>query len=183
VGIIRAQAIKGTIYTYTGVALGFLTTGILMPYFFSTAQNGLINLLISYSQLFASFALLGFNSVTMRLFPFFRDYAKQHNGFLSLSLSVITIGFIISMIGFYFISPLIIASNVEKSALFVDYILYIIPLTFFPLVFQNLDAYYTGLYNAVSGIFLKELVQRVFILCAILLFYFQFFQFDGFIFT
>ncbi|MHA1695338.1 MAG: hypothetical protein ACTSUG_08765 [Candidatus Helarchaeota archaeon] len=46
-GIIQKQTIKGTIYTYLGVALGFVNIGLLTPKIFSTDQIGLTNILVA----------------------------------------------------------------------------------------------------------------------------------------
>ncbi len=57
-GKIKDQAIKGSVYSYLGVLLGFAISGLILPRLFSTAENGLINLLIAWSSLFAQFATL-----------------------------------------------------------------------------------------------------------------------------
>ena len=78
-GIIKQQTIKGSIYSYLGVLVGFLTVTILQPYSLAPAQIGLITLLASLSALFAQFFILGFNG-TARYFPYFRSEEKQHHG-------------------------------------------------------------------------------------------------------
>jgi len=70
-GIIIKQSVKGTIYTYIGVVLGFATTGILLPRIYSTDQVGLIKIIVAYATLVAQFGTLGFNGIAIRLFPFF----------------------------------------------------------------------------------------------------------------
>ncbi len=83
-GIIAKQSIKGSVYTYAGAAIGFISTGLLMPKFFAAEQIGLINLLIAITAIFSQFGGLGFVGVLSRLFPYFRDEEKKHNGVLSL---------------------------------------------------------------------------------------------------
>jgi O-antigen/teichoic acid export membrane protein len=77
VGLIQKQSISGTIYSYIGVGLGFITTAILFTHFFNTEQVGLFRILVSYSILFAQFAGLGINSITVKLFPYFRNHEKN----------------------------------------------------------------------------------------------------------
>ncbi len=179
-GIIERQAIKGTIFLYLGAAIGFAIT-IFLSYAFSTEQNGLLKLLISYSLLFAQFGTLGFNNVSARLFPYFRDKTKQHNGFFFILLLVLIVGFILTLILFLILKPLIIKENIDTSPLFVDYIYYILPLLFFTLMLSLLDRYYTMLYNAVIGIFLKEFLVRVFVISFIVLFYIDIITFPIFV--
>lgn len=181
-GIIQKQTLKGTFYAYLGVAVGFLTSGILFPRILSPNEIGLINLLVAFSVIFMQVASLGFNSVIGRLFPYFRDSKKGHNGFLPVALIVSFTGLVITLAAFLLVRPMILVNNQDKSELLIDYINYVIPLIIFTLFFNLLDAYNKAIYDAVLGIFLKEFLQRVFIILSLLLFFFdwisihQFFQ-------
>jgi len=172
-GIIRKQSISGTIYSYIGVFLGFIISGLLMPKILETDEIGLLRVLVSYSVLIAQFASLGVNTVAVKIFPTFRNPDKNHHGFLSLALITTMAGFIVSVIVYLSFRTEIIESSAEKSALFIPYFYYIIPLVFFTILFNVFDTYYRVLYNAVKGIVFKELVQRLLILIAILLYYFE----------
>ena len=119
-GIIESQATKNVIYSYLGAGLGFLTV-IWMPYLMSTDANGLIRILISVSALMAQFANLGFSSVTVRLFPYFRNKEKGHHGFLFYGILISLAGFLICWLVFFLFKQQIIAQNIEKSKLLVDY--------------------------------------------------------------
>jgi len=172
-GIIQKQSISGTIYSYVGVILGFITTGVLLPKLLSTDEVGLLRVLVSYSTLLAQFAVLGFNMVTIKLFPHFRDDEKKHHGFLGLALLVAGIGFLITTLVYLGFHHHIIENAKGKSELFIPYFYYVIPLVFFTLLFGVFDNYYRVLYNAVIGIVYKEIVQRSLVLAAILLYYFK----------
>lgn len=178
-GIIEKQAIKGTAWSYMGVLLGFITTGILLPRILSTEENGLLKLLVVYSALFGQFAGLGFNRVTTMLFTYFRDKEKKHNGFLFLAIVVAVVGFVVSVLLLILLKKYIIGK--EQSALFTEYFYYIIPLIVVVLLFTVFDGYYKVLYNAVIGTVLKEFFQRLVILVAIVLLYFKLVDFHGFI--
>ena len=172
-GIIQKQSISGTIYSYLGVILGFITTGILYPRIFSTEEVGLLRILVSYSLLFAQFAGLGINTITVKLFPYFRNYEKKHNGYLGIAMLVSTIGLIISVCAFILLKPSILDGDKAGADLFARYFYYIVPLIIFTLLFNVFDTYYRVLYNAVKGIIYKEVIQRILILLAIILFYFN----------
>ena len=167
-GIIQKQSISGTIYSYVGVVLGFVTTGLLFPRIFSTEQVGLFRLLVSYAVLFSQFASLGINTATVKLFPYFRDKEKKHHGYLGIALLVILAGLVISIIIYLMLRPYFVTHGQEKSALFVTYFYYVVPLIIFTLLFNVFDTYYRVLYNAVKGIVYKEIVQRVLILVVII---------------
>jgi O-antigen/teichoic acid export membrane protein len=183
VGIIQRQSIKGTIYSYIGVVLGFVTTGLLYPFILSEDEIGVTKLLMSYSALAAQLAGLGFNGVTVRLFPYFRDEKTAHKGFLYLAILVLSLGFIIGLGGLFILEPWILAQGAEKSAIFAQYFRLIYPLIIFQLVFATLDNYYTQLYNSTFAFFLKELFQRSLLIVAISSMYFGWLSFDGFIYA
>ncbi len=168
-GIIREQSIRSTIYTFIGVVLGFITTGLLFPKFLSTDQNGLLRLLVSYSTLFAQFSGLGINHVTVKYFPYFRNKEKEHSGFLRLPLMISLLGYLLFLILFYVFKPFILQSNIDDSPLFVQYIYYILPLTLGMLFFNSLDTYYRVLYQSTRGTFLREFLQRILIFGSIAL--------------
>jgi O-antigen/teichoic acid export membrane protein len=169
-GIIIKQSIKGSIWLYLGVAIGFVTTFYLYTEYLTPEIVGLFGLLLSYSLLFAQFSSLGINGVTARLFPFFRDKNKSHNGYLFIAFAVMIIGFSIFLLLFFLFSGKLIESNLEKSKLFADNVFYLIPLTFFALLFSILDIYNRLLYNAVLGTFLLEFLQRVLIFIVVVIF-------------
>jgi len=176
-GIIRKQSISGTIYSYVGVVLGFVIMGILFPRILSTKEVGLLRVMVSYATLFAQFAGLGFGAVTIKLFPHFRDANRKHHGFLGIALMVALAGFLIAAAVYLLFRPYLVEQSLEKSELFITYFYYVVPLIFFTLLFNVLDNYYRVLYNAVKGIFYKEVIQRVLTLMVILLFYFDIISF------
>jgi len=180
-GVIQKQSISGVIWSYLGVGLGFVTTVLLFTKILSTEEIGLLRLLVSYASIIAIFASLGMNVVTVKLFPYFRDADNRHNGFLGIALIVSMLGFLIASLVYVAFQPLIIENAQEKSALFVPYFYVVIPLTFFIVIFGLLDTYYRVLYNAVKGIVYKEVVQRILIIVAVILYYFGFIDFMLFV--
>lgn len=180
-GIIVKQSVKGTIYVYLGVLLGFITTAILFPHIYTTAEVGLLKIIVAYSTLIAQFGTLGINGATIRLFPFFRTEDKRHHGFLPLALSVGMAGFVLSAILLWLFKPLLVEMSLEKSTLLVEYVNYLIVLVFFQLFFSILDIYYSALMNSVHGTFLREVFQRILIILMIGLYYFNLLSFHQFV--
>ncbi len=175
-GIIIKQSIKGSFWSYLGVGIGFVTTAYLFPNYLSTDVVGLFGLLLAWSTLFAQFSSLGLHGVTARLFPYFRDKEKGHNGFLFIAFMVMITGFVLFLVAFFVFKPWLVESNIEKSKLFTEYVNLLLPLTFFMLLFSFLDVYNKLLYNAVLGIFLSDFLQRVFILSVVLCYVFGWFS-------
>lgn len=180
-GIIVNQSVKGAIYTYIGVVLGFVIQGILFPRIYSTDQIGLTKIIVAYAALVTQFATLGFNGITIRLFPFFKDSKSHHHGYLSLALLTGLAGFLISFVLFLIFKTWFIEYTSENSALLVEYLNYLIVLIFFQIFFTLFDGYYTALLNSIHGTFLREVFQRILIIIGIGLFYFDLINFHQFI--
>jgi len=180
-GIIVNQSVKGTVYIYIGVILGFITTGILLPRIYSTEQVGLLKILVAYSSLIASFGTLGFNGVSIRLFPFFKDERHKHHGYLVDILLIGMIGFLISTTLLLVLKPWISSFSAEKSALFLENFNYLIILIFFQIFFSLLDAYNSALLNILLSIFLREVLQRILIILSIGLYFIDLLNFNQFV--
>ncbi|MGK7394146.1 MAG: MATE family efflux transporter [Candidatus Cyclobacteriaceae bacterium M3_2C_046] len=172
-GIIQRQSIKSSIYTYTGTIVGFIYTALIWPQFLSKGEIGALNLLVSFSIIFAQLSSLGINNVLIRFFPFFRDSRKKKSEFLFFALLVSSLGFLLVIIIYYSIKPVLIANNQQESPLFAHYFFLILPLTFFSLFFNVFDVYARSLYFSTTGSFLKEFFQRILILTVTLFFIFE----------
>ncbi|MBW8325897.1 MAG: polysaccharide biosynthesis C-terminal domain-containing protein [Prolixibacteraceae bacterium] len=180
-GVIKRQTIKGSIYSYMGVALGFLYT-ILSIKLLSSEQIGLTAILVAVSAIYLQFSTLGFTKVIERLFPYFRNKDHNHNGFLFLTLAVGMAGFALSLITFFLLKPYIIESNQVKSPLLVQYIWYLIPLIFFRMFSVMLDTYNKMLFDATTGSILSDFVYRVGTLLLLGAFFLNWINFSQFVF-
>lgn len=180
-GVIKRQTIRGSIYSYMGVALGFLYT-ILSIKLLSSEQIGLTAILVAVSAIYSQFSTLGFTKVIERLFPYFRNKDHNHNGFLFLTLAVGMAGFALSLITFFLLKPYIIESNQVKSPLIVQYIWYLIPLIFFRMFSVMLDTYNKMLFDATTGSILSDFVYRVGTLLLLGAFFLNWINFSQFVF-
>ncbi len=178
-GIIQKQSISGFIYTLIGVALGFITTGLMMPRIFQTEEIGLLRVLISYGSVLSTLSVLGFSIVSVKMFPYFRDPKTKHHGFFGLSLLVGTFGFILASLIYLGFHDFILEKGAEKSPLFAHYFYSVIPLTFFLMLYIIVDTYFRVLYQAVIGIIYREIVQRFLVLIGFCLFYLGFLSFSA----
>jgi O-antigen/teichoic acid export membrane protein len=179
-GVIQKQSIRGTVYTYGGAVLGFIISGILFPNYLSTSQIGVINVVVSYSTIFALLASLGFLSTTTKFFPFFRNKEKRHNGFIFLGSTVSFIGFLLTLCVFLLLKPIITRSGIGDNVLFEQYTDLIIPLAFFILYFNFFDYINKDLFQATRGLFLRDFLMRILIIGSTFLFAYNFVDFDDF---
>ncbi len=160
-GIIEKQTIKGSFFSYLGVAFGFITVGLLWPRLLNPEEIGMINFLIAISAILAHVASLGINSVAVRLFPYFRNDKNRHNGFLSLALMFVSSGTVLVLLYYLIFKERIVENNMGKSALLAEYAWYILPFTIATLVYNLFDSLHKVTYNAVIGVFVKEFLFRI----------------------
>jgi O-antigen/teichoic acid export membrane protein len=66
--IIKKQAFLGTIFSYGGVLVGFVSQFFLIPHNISEAENGLLAVLLSYMYVLVQLSSLGFNAAGSRFF-------------------------------------------------------------------------------------------------------------------
>jgi len=167
-GEIGRQTIKGMVYTYLGVILGFVTTVLVFPHVLSKEQIGLVNLLLSVGLLFSTFGNLGVSTMIIRMFPYFRNDAQKnvHNGFGFILLLATIIGCLFAFGLYAILGDRLIIQN-EGNALFTEYEFLTYPLIFFFLTFSFLDSYNIALGNAVTGAWINEVFKRLLILLAI----------------
>ena len=180
-GIIKRQAYSGTVLSYLGVIIGYITTAVLFPGYLTTAEIGLIGVFLSYAYIFAQLASLGLNRITIVFFPYFRDRNKDHHGFFPLMAMIAVIGLVIALTVLLLLKSTLISNSHDESTLFSRYFNYLFPLIIATLLFQVMDSFNTTLFNAIRGIFLKEFLQRLLVMIAIIFFILKWVEFDRFI--
>ena len=78
-GQIAKQSFRGTVVTYLGVAIGFVTTFFVITRFLSAEEIGLARVLIDAAVLFVGLAQLGTNASIVRFFPYFCADGTKNN--------------------------------------------------------------------------------------------------------
>jgi O-antigen/teichoic acid export membrane protein len=180
-GIVRKEALANSIFSYIGVALGYLNVIILFPAFFSSDEFGLLSLIISVSIIYSYLSAIGLANTIPRFFPFFKTDDKLHNGFMSYILLIGVAGFLLITVLFIVLRPLIISAYIDKSAAFVDYYYFLIPLALFTLLYNVFEAIARAIYKTSFATFLKETLLRLLTTVGILLFMFKVLNFHQFI--
>ncbi len=168
-GIIRKQTIIGSLFSYSGALLGLVNTAILFPRLLSTDEVGLLTWLIAATMMTSQISSLGFGAVISRLFPYFRNKENQHNGFMFILFCVGILGFALSLIAYFALTPFAPGYFDSDSSLNLDYLFYLIPLVFFSIFFNLLDGFNRVMYDAVSGTFFRDIVFRLIVLASLLL--------------
>ncbi|HWZ35179.1 MAG TPA: oligosaccharide flippase family protein, partial [Mucilaginibacter sp.] len=160
-GIVKKQAYKNTFVSYAGMIIGFVNLILLYPRFLTTEQIGLFQLLIGLSVMYSIIASMGVPSIIVRYFPFYRTEDNTHYNFLRFTGIVALLGFAVSTLVFFAVKPIMVISFKKKAALFVEYYYYLVPLAFFTIFFNFLEAFGKVIYQSVYSALLKEVVLRL----------------------
>ena len=170
-GIIIRQSVRSTVYSYIGVALGFVTTIWLYPNILQADQYGLTRVIISLAAVSSQFAKLGIDNTIIRYFPYFAEDSDNRHGFLFIALIVPLLGFLLFTIVLLAGQDFIIGYFEQRSALLIDYYLLLLPMVFFTLFFNVLTNFIKALYNIVVSTFLNEVFVRVLAVISLLLYF------------
>lgn len=183
-GVVQRQGLKGGIWMYAGVLLGFLNGMLLYPRIFGPEVYGFVQWLFPTAAVLATVASLGMRSGVIRYFPFYRDRDQGHSGFLGFCLLVAHLGLLLVLLVLwagedYFIE--LFRTEDNEKYLLGNY--WLLPLlVFFSVAFDILAAYLTALLRPSVALFFKDLVGRVLTTLLIIWFYFGGLTVDQFLF-
>ncbi|MBO7502714.1 MAG: polysaccharide biosynthesis protein [Paludibacteraceae bacterium] len=181
-GIIARQSIKGTIVTYIGVAVGFLTTFFVLTRFLTAEEIGLARVLLDAATLFIGLAQLGTSSSIIRFFPYFRTpQQSEAHGFFFWTTVIPLLGFICFALLYHACHIPLAAWFSEKSPLFVDYYYAVLPIAFFMLYQTVFETCSNVLMRIVVPRAVREVLVRIGLLVCYLLYAFHVLSLDGFV--
>lgn len=180
-GIIAKQSIRGTIVTYLGVAVGFVTTFFVLTRFLTAEEIGLSRVLIDAATLFVGLAQLGTNSSIIRFYPYFRDKDTGDHGFFFWTLMVPFCGFVLIAILYCACHEPLGTWFGDKSPLFVDYYYMVLPLSLMMLYQTIFETNANVLMRIVLPRAVRELGVRVGLLALYLMYAYRVITMDGFV--
>lgn len=179
-GLVQRETLKTTILSSLGLVLGYVNKAVLFLILLSPEQVGLVNLTVTVGLLFSQFANLGTIYSVWRFFPFFRNQERGHYGFLLLNMLIVLFGVIIMSIVVFIFRDTIVYLYQDKSELFVDYYLWIIPIGIAHVYYVLFDNYLRGLHKNAFSVFLNEIVLRIVVTALLLLLYVKWIGFHEF---
>ncbi|KGO01499.1 oligosaccharide flippase family protein [Porphyromonas sp. COT-290 OH3588] len=187
--IVAQESLKGTIVTYIGVAVGFLTTFFILTNYLTPEEVGLTRLLVEVATLLSGFGLLGLTTSISRFFPYFYDEASLgagrgsiiHHGFFRHISLVALLGSCITLPLYYLLREPITALFERNSAMFVDYYLWVIPLTLLLTLWTISELYSIQLLKLFVPKTIRELILRLLLLTSYIIYALGWVSFPQFI--
>ncbi len=181
-GLIKKQGIQNTLINYLGIVLGFVNMSLIFPHLLSQDEIGLRGLMITVAGLGANFSALGIMQLTQRFFPLFKTKDKTHQGFFNLVLLIPLLGFALLLFLSFVFQNQITDYYQEKSPLFSQYFSYVILMCLGLLYANVLNAHLAILLKTVVPLFIRSVLLRILWLIQVLLYYYGYISFEGFIF-
>ena len=181
-GIIAKQSIQGTIVTYLGVAVGFVTTFFILTRFLTAEEIGLARVLVDAATLFIGLAQLGTSSSIIRFYPHFKQKGENSDhGFFFWTLMVPLVGFVLFTAIYCACHEPLSRWFGEKSPLFVEYYYMVLPMAFFMLYQTVFETNANVRMHIVIPRAVRELITRIGLLVVYLLYAFECLNINGFV--
>lgn len=180
-GLIERDALRTMIISYFGLVLGYVNKVLLFILILSTEEIGLVNLIISVGLLFGQIASLGAINSTWKFFTFFRNPERNNYGFLKLTVLTVLGGAMLASGLAYILEPFISEYYKEKSALFVDYYYWIIPVGIANVLFLLFEMHLRAMFKNVLSVFVNDVVSRLVVTCLLGALYFGWISFYQFL--
>lgn len=180
-GVIARQSIKGALANYLGILIGFLTTFFVVTDLLTEEEIGLTRVMVDAAMLFSGLAQLGTNASIIRFYPFFKDEESRDHGFFGWTLLLPLAGFTLFAIAFFCFRDQLVTTFAPKSPMIVDYIYYLLPITFFALYLTVFETNSNVLLRIAIPKFVREVGIRVLNLGAYLLYGFNIISLDLFV--
>ena len=190
-GVIAKQSIQGTIVTYLGVAVGFVTTFFVLTRFLTAEEIGLARVLVDAATLFIGLAQLGTSSSIIRFYPHFKGsgvtteqaQSVSDHGFFFWTILIPLVGFALFAVIYCACYTPLSQWFGEKSPLFLEYYYMVLPMAFFMLYQTVFETNANVRMHIVVPRAVRELITRIGLLIAYMLYAFDVVNIDGFVVT
>ncbi|MFC5284578.1 lipopolysaccharide biosynthesis protein [Pedobacter alpinus] len=182
--LLKKQGFYNSITLYIGTALGFFNLIILFQRVLTAEQIGFFALMSSaITLLYTQIAAIGYSSVITRFFPFFKSDDKKHHGFPTYVFKVTAIGFLIVTAFYVFGKEYILdfKSAAKGSSYFFKYYYLIVPVALFTLWYNLAETFARTTFHNILPSFLREVFLKVLTTVAVLLVYFGWIDYQGFV--
>ncbi len=173
-GIIARQGAKSTVVIMFGMVLGYLINLVVYPFCLNPEEIGLVRVLISAGTMYATFLPFGSNNALIKYYPEYKNPKNGHNGLFSVVLGTGIVTGIIALI-ILFLSQgwlyELYGSQMDSFSHFTLHLAILMVIISFTNILQD---YCKSLLRIAFPFFLKQVLQRVFIATATIIYFLGF---------
>jgi O-antigen/teichoic acid export membrane protein len=182
-GIIRKQAVFSTVVSYIGVVVGFTTSAILMPTYFSTDQLGLVKLIVASVGLISSIFSLGVGQLLYRGYSSFKNEPEKQQNLFYFALRLAVLGGLLSLPFFWFFRDELLNTS-EKTIGFNKTEIFVISVflaVVAKIIYNAIFGYIRMLGKIIIDAFIQNIIFKMGTLILVLLYIFGLISFTSFV--
>lgn len=184
--IMAQESFWGSIITYIGVSLGFLTTFFILAKYLSPEEVGLTRLLVELATLLSGLGMLGLSTSISRYYPYFHTEARGESevpdrGFFHWLLRLLSVGLPLAVVLYFWGADVLNPLFGKGNALLKDYYLAIVPLCVFIAVWTVAELYAVQLMRLMIPRLIRELLLRCLLLVSYLIYAWGWVSLGGFV--
>jgi O-antigen/teichoic acid export membrane protein len=181
-GIVIKQSIGAAIYSYVGVALGVISTLFIFPHYLTPAQIGLtMGVMLPLASILSIFSMLGTSNAAYYYAAHFKNDAVHQPRFLQFLVRMLLVGIAIVVAAYIFCKPFFVENYQQKSALFIQYYWWVLPLIIFVSLYNFFEAFLKSQSDIIFANFCREVLLRLLTLACLVLFISHVFTFHNFV--
>ena len=169
-GIVIRQSFWSSGLVYLGVAIGYINTLILLPYFMDMDQVGLVRLIQSNGMLLLPVAVLGMNGVYLKYYPQFKGDNELKIRIFSFQVTVILAASILFTLLLFIGQDWIKSIFEEKSTNYNNYLYASLLILTSQALFNHLISVVWSEFNITIPNLLNEIILRLLVLSCIVCF-------------
>ena len=182
------ESFWGSIVTYIGVLIGFITTFFILTTYLTKEEVGLTRIVVEIATFLSGFGVLGLSTSISRYFPYFREdnsvsrpQQKAHRGFLFWILSITTFGLLL-ILPIYGIGAEWLNKYLGNgSRLLGEYYWCVLPLTAIIAYWTVIELYSIQLMHLAIPRVIRELGLRLFLIATYAFYALDWISFSGLI--
>lgn len=176
-GVIIRQGFKASISNYIGLVLGFVSLYLLQPKFYEPEELGAIRIFIELGTVLSAFSLVGTHYSINRFFPFFRTSDQKNHGFFFWAFSFPLFGYTLLIIVLAFFGTDFFTFINPKASQY-ESLLPLLLILIFITLYQTVTEVSCANHGRITvPNFMREVVTRILIIIAGMLYYFKFISF------
>lgn len=160
-GIVVRQGVKASVVSYVGALLGYVSWLLLIPKWLDSEEVGLVKVLGDSVILMTPFLHAGALNIIIKYYPYFTKSKVLEAKFLGYVIGLPLVASALFFGLFFIFNDLIESAYIKESPLFVQYLYYVIPLSFLAVYIQVVEFLVKSELRIAIPRFLREIVVRI----------------------
>lgn len=172
-GVVAKEGIKGTLVSYLGIGIAYITLIGILPYCLSVEENGLVRVFVEALAIFALIFQLGIPSAIVRFNTLHTEHEEKRQAFISLNLWASLAGIALMVLFGWALKDWIFDYFQKKSPTFNLYYIYLIPAAAFVILAAVFEKLSNTFLKITWPIFFRDVLTRILLAISVLLYFFR----------